>query len=302
MTTEKKRTPIVLPSLIAAAALVLTGLPVRAESETGDGALREIRELIGVRQSAPCAVGRCPTSLTFVDACSCGAERFERKRSAAMFCCHDMDGDHLSPKICSDSNAKRARMDRKFCTPEKILEQQESRPLIIKFTLTGTATLEIHRALVPYMEKVRARLEKIDYHISGSSSGGYAANRNSRGTDFPSPHAYAIAIDLNWDQNLYCPTIGDPKRCGGCATAFVSNLPAELIGAFEAEGFEWGGRWVIPDPMHFELKEDRWPRGTCDDWLWEAGARGGTIPTVSAPRVEERSPVGNSPSGHGHRP
>ncbi|MGH2687360.1 MAG: M15 family metallopeptidase [Actinomycetota bacterium] len=22
---------------------------------------------------------------------------------------------------------------------------------------------------------------------------------------------------------------------------------------FERWGFEWGGRWLVPDPMHFEL-------------------------------------------------
>ena len=32
----------------------------------------------------------------------------------------------------------------------------------------------------------------------------------------------------------------------------TSDLPSGWVAAFEAEGFTWGGRFSLPDPMHFQ--------------------------------------------------
>ena len=56
---------------------------------------------------------------------------------------------------------------------------------------------------------------------------------NVAGTDRLSRHANGTAIDLN---------PGLPMSPG-------------IVDCFEQSGFEWGGRWSNPDPMHFELKE-----------------------------------------------
>jgi hypothetical protein len=51
-------------------------------------------------------------------------------------------------------------------------------------------------------------------------------------------HAWGSAIDLN-------------------ASANPQGLPPHqdrrLVSIFERWGFTWGGRWLVPDGMHFEL-------------------------------------------------
>jgi hypothetical protein len=29
-------------------------------------------------------------------------------------------------------------------------------------------------------------------------------------------------------------------------------MPRRIVDLIEAQGFTWGGRWIIPDGMHFE--------------------------------------------------
>jgi len=53
-----------------------------------------------------------------------------------------------------------------------------------------------------------------------------------------SHHAWGIAVDLNARLFPY----GSRKR-----------QDARLIAAFRRHGFEWGGDWSTPDPMHFEI-------------------------------------------------
>ena len=33
-------------------------------------------------------------------------------------------------------------------------------------------------------------------------------------------------------------------------------VPQEIVDAFEAEGFIWGGRWLHYDTMHFEYRPE----------------------------------------------
>jgi D-alanyl-D-alanine carboxypeptidase len=51
-------------------------------------------------------------------------------------------------------------------------------------------------------------------------------------------HAWGSAIDLNATANPQgAPPHQDPR----------------LVSVFERWGFTWGGRWLVPDAMHFEL-------------------------------------------------
>ena len=53
-----------------------------------------------------------------------------------------------------------------------------------------------------------------------------------------SRHAYGIAVDINAGTNRYGdPPIQDPR----------------LVQVMERWGFTWGGRWLVPDGMHFEF-------------------------------------------------
>jgi hypothetical protein len=62
-------------------------------------------------------------------------------------------------------------------------------------------------------------------------------NRNVRGGESKSKHAFGLAIDVN--------ALTNPLGGAG-------DMPREVVDRWEAEGGEWGGDWSRPDPMHFE--------------------------------------------------
>ena len=69
-------------------------------------------------------------------------------------------------------------------------------------------------------------------------SGCYAARTVARSpTAPPSNHSYGAAIDINAPENPY----------GGTPT-----MDPRIVKIFEKWGFIWGGRFLIPDGMHFE--------------------------------------------------
>ena len=63
------------------------------------------------------------------------------------------------------------------------------------------------------------------------------SNRDIRGGDSKSMHAFGIALDINALTNVL-GTEGD--------------IPSAVVDRWEDEGGEWGGDWGRPDPMHFE--------------------------------------------------
>jgi hypothetical protein len=86
-------------------------------------------------------------------------------------------------------------------------------------------------------------------------------NRDIRGEDSKSSHAFGIAVDIN--------ALANPLGT-------VGDIPEEVVQGWEAEGGEWGGDWSRPDPMHFETHltpseiRDRYrPDGSPRDWYLE---------------------------------
>ena len=67
------------------------------------------------------------------------------------------------------------------------------------------------------------------------------------GTERVSAHGYGIAIDL-------ATANADYWRWGG--GTYRNRIPQEIVAAFEAEGFIWGGRWSHFDTMHFEYRPE----------------------------------------------
>jgi hypothetical protein len=53
-------------------------------------------------------------------------------------------------------------------------------------------------------------------------------------------HSWGLAVDVNAAWNQY------GKK---------PHLSGKLVKCFEDAGFEWGGRWRVPDAMHFQLRE-----------------------------------------------
>ena len=107
----------------------------------------------------------------------------------------------------------------------------------------------------------RARAPEYAAQIAVSPDDWSYFNRDIRGAEGKSNHAYGIAIDVNALTNVM-GTSGD--------------MPQEVVTQWEIEGGDWGGDWGRPDPMHFEthltpkeIRERYHPDGTPKDWYLE---------------------------------
>jgi hypothetical protein len=76
------------------------------------------------------------------------------------------------------------------------------------------------------------------YKVSSAAS---YANRNARGSNRLSEHAYGRALDINPSQN---PMTSNAK--------FRTNMPSNINVIARNNGLVWGGSWFSKkDPMHF---------------------------------------------------
>jgi hypothetical protein len=62
--------------------------------------------------------------------------------------------------------------------------------------------------------------------------------RRKKGGQNMSLHAWGIAVDLNAFSNGF---------------GQIGNMSKGFIECFDDVGFEWGGRWRLSDPMHWQL-------------------------------------------------
>jgi hypothetical protein len=81
--------------------------------------------------------------------------------------------------------------------------------------------------------------------------GGTLAWRNIAATSRLSVHSFGAAIDLN-PHLAYWLTERHHEKVPPQVLAF----PQEIVAAFEAEGFVWGGKWAAFDLMHFEYRPE----------------------------------------------
>jgi hypothetical protein len=77
--------------------------------------------------------------------------------------------------------------------------------------------------------------------------------RMVRGDFVMSAHSYGLAIDINAAKNKLGQTSGG-----------FFDLP-EFVKCFKDQGFDWGGEFTRPDPMHFS-------------YCWEGPAVGLSLP------------------------
>ncbi len=76
--------------------------------------------------------------------------------------------------------------------------------------------------------------------------------RTIAGTKRLSMHSLAIAVDVNPGRNPYWRHHRRPSDM----LARRRDFPKEVVEAFEAEGFIWGGKWAEYDVMHFEYRPE----------------------------------------------
>jgi hypothetical protein len=96
-----------------------------------------------------------------------------------------------------------------------------------------------NRVLLPALAGAMRELEQ--HNLAGlvdrAAFAGCWSSRLARGGDGASRHAWGAAVDLN--------VAGNP-------TGLDSAQDPRLVEIMERWGFTWGGRWLVPDPAHFE--------------------------------------------------
>jgi hypothetical protein len=118
---------------------------------------------------------------------------------------------------------------------------------------------QLYAARFPIEEMRVVRADELDAPPTGDGNNTTAFScRPATGSDSSwSQHAYGLAIDINPFHNPYLR--GDvvlPEL----ASAYLDRSDVrpgmilegdEVVAAFEAIGWHWGGRWAEPDHMHF---------------------------------------------------
>jgi len=119
---------------------------------------------------------------------------------------------------------------------------------IVTASVPLLGTVRCHKAVIP---QLTAALEEISRRglgglvRAGDFGGCYSPRFLNRDAETGlSHHAWGIALDLNVTEN---PFGAEP------------SIDPRLVEILDRWGFAWGGRWLVPDGMHFEFL--RWPLG-----------------------------------------
>lgn len=108
---------------------------------------------------------------------------------------------------------------------------------------SGGRVVQVHRAMVPALQQVAARLsaEAANGRVYAITSVGAFNPRTIRGSHRMSRHAMGLAIDINPATN--------PHTSGN---QLVSDMPEWFVQIWRDAGFCWGGDWRnSKDAMHF---------------------------------------------------
>lgn len=133
-----------------------------------------------------------------------------------------------------------------------------------KVRMSGAAVRALAAVDGRLREAVRQRPELKPWLVS---AGGFLW-RPIAGEQRLSPHSFGIAIDLS------------PQRAPYWRWAKVERHPlqqsydSEIVRAFEAEGFIWGGKWHEYDLMHFEYRPEIMAKARVLHQLETAGGSG----------------------------
>lgn len=112
---------------------------------------------------------------------------------------------------------------------------------IVRESVPVLGDIVCHKALFPQLEQALGEVRRrgLSFLIDTSQFGGCYGPRfiGRVAGGRLSHHAWGIAIDINAADNAF---------------GTRSDLDPRLVEIMERFGFTWGGRWLIPDGMHFE--------------------------------------------------
>jgi hypothetical protein len=107
--------------------------------------------------------------------------------------------------------------------------------------LSDLGEVNCHKEMIPLLrgafeELARRGLGDLIHGFAGCYSARFS-NRDPEAT--LSHHSWGVAIDINASEN---PLGAEP------------NMDSRIVTVLEDWGFTWGGRWLVPDGMHFEFQ------------------------------------------------
>lgn len=112
----------------------------------------------------------------------------------------------------------------------------------VRFTAVGTIgfpkKIYINKEFLPVLEKALSTLIKRNLQSEMKTWDGCFMIRKKVSNSSLSLHSWAIAIDINAQENGYKKK---PK------------LSSKFVECFKLAGCEWGGDWTVKDGMHFQL-------------------------------------------------
>jgi len=104
---------------------------------------------------------------------------------------------------------------------------------------TEAIRVRVHNKIAGLVEETfLALMEEGAWGLLKTYDGGYTW-RPKRGSSKLSMHAFGAALDFNAGTN----------RLG----QVDFDMPREVVRVFERLGWTWGGRWRVPDAMHFQF-------------------------------------------------
>lgn len=120
----------------------------------------------------------------------------------------------------------------------------ESRSMhtVADLPLWGPRRLHLNNALEAPLREALGRCQALADGYELVKLGCFAPRMKRVNGDL-SVHSWGLAVDLNPDANPLAPARGAP-----C----VKDIPDAWVAIFEEVGFTWGGRFLRPDPMHFQ--------------------------------------------------
>jgi D-alanyl-D-alanine carboxypeptidase-like protein len=110
---------------------------------------------------------------------------------------------------------------------------------IVQASVPLMGVIKCNRKVLPQLRSAMLEIQRLGLASLIHSNAGCWSPRMQVGNTFDvSRHAFGIAVDLNAPQNPYG---GKPHQ------------DRRLVEVMERWGFVWGGRWLVPDGMHFEF-------------------------------------------------
>lgn len=114
-----------------------------------------------------------------------------------------------------------------------------TRANIVETSVPLLGRARCHRLIIPMLQGAMNELRAAGLsRLVGSFAGCHAPRMQVSNGGAISMHAFGIAVDINAGSNPYGAT---PKQ------------DPRLVEVMERWGFTWGGRWSVPDGMHFEF-------------------------------------------------